>query len=234
MQQLFFCHIPKTAGTSLARTLEKAFSGDMVQPTRKAITDNGGQYPGANAFLNDLPSARLVRGHYHLSFRDWLADPIDIVVLRAPLERAQSHFRHVIRERPGQRDALLEQLDAGKCVIPDNVMTRMLGGHLKDSGTTNLQTAQREMMYSPIQDRAALLSSAKEALLTVKILGFTEHLADLSVKLKEIGISYDSDLHANKTPPLELSPRQLDTLEKSNTLDQQLYEFALGAILENS
>ena len=226
MQQIFFCHISKTAGTALAQALEQSFSAEMVQPTRKAIAQNGGKYPGADTFLDQLAGARLVRGHYHLSFRDWLMDATEIVVMRDPIERAQSHLKHIMRQDPQKGAALLTKLEAGKQVVPDNVMTRMIGGHLKDSTAPDLLSAQREMMFGPVKDKAALLRSAKEALPSVKILGFTEALSDLSAKLKDIGISFDSEVYTNKTSKVTLSAAQIETLTADNELDQELYDFA--------
>jgi len=63
-RKIFFCHIPKTAGTSLRLSLEQAVGDAAVVPSQTLIFHHGGRYPPLHEALQELhdkPDYRLFR-----------------------------------------------------------------------------------------------------------------------------------------------------------------------------
>ncbi|QKK06804.1 MAG: sulfotransferase family 2 domain-containing protein [Planctomycetota bacterium] len=88
-ERLYFLHIPKTAGTSLRTFLESRFDFEEVCPILKL----NGLLPFSPT---ELDKYRLFCGHHGLYIRSLLrSEPVMLTVLRDPLQRTISHFRHL-------------------------------------------------------------------------------------------------------------------------------------------
>ncbi len=228
MRQIFFCHIPKTAGTAVAAAFEASFRPDKILPRREMAAANNNTYPPLDDFVAACKarSARLVRGHYHLSLRHRLRDPLVVVVMRDPVERAASHVRHMIRKHPERRDWTFTELDQGRLPVPDNVMTRLLGGSLDDVGAADLASANHALMRGELGDPERRLASAIAALDSIDLLGFCDDLETFARALRILRVKFDSSVGVNQTEKLVFTPQQMATLEERNALDVALYGHA--------
>ena len=229
-RKIFFCHIPKTAGTSLRLSLEQAVGDAAVVPSQAQISHHGGRYPPLHEALLELqekPDYRLFRGHYGFWVRKYLPkDTLTIVILRDPLERVLSHIRHFLADgRITEADAF-ESLDQGRLPIPDNSICRYLGGTPIKAVGQELSDRFLASRFDPIDDHDSLFKRAVSTGRSVDIMGFTDEMPDLYDK-----VSQETDLpltmrqdNPSRYPALSLSDRQLDTVRRHNQLDLQLYE----------
>jgi len=230
--QLFFCHIPKTGGTSLRRSLESLIKPSETVPDRDTLKRNGGKYPPLNDALamvhERVDSIRFFRGHYHLSCRHFLPGGFKtVVLLRDPVERNISQFRHMIAHQGKSKDDLMERLYAGKPIGPDNTMTRFLGGSvMRDPkrSSSNVYSVRR-----PIDDPELELQQAITELAVCDFVGFTSDLPTLKDQLSEFAgtsltIRVDND---SKGPAPVFTQQEIALFERHNQLDRRLYEYAI-------
>lgn len=91
MKAYYFYHIPKTAGTSLNKALNNIFQESEICPPHL--------WHDLLAYKDrPLTSFRLFRGHFYRPLEAFLGRPLNaFTILRDPIERALSHFGHVIR-----------------------------------------------------------------------------------------------------------------------------------------
>jgi hypothetical protein len=101
--QVFFMHIPKTAGTSFRRFLERSMRerGALVSRREKdgIWSETSESYASYDEFVSDrgagLRRFDLVCGHYPFHVARLLSpDAVVITVLRDPLARCLSHIKH--------------------------------------------------------------------------------------------------------------------------------------------
>jgi len=101
--KIFFMHIPKTAGTSFRRFLERSMRerGARVSLREKdgIWSETSESYAGYDEFVSErgaaLRSFDLVCGHYPFHVARLLSpDSVIITVLRDPLARCLSHVKH--------------------------------------------------------------------------------------------------------------------------------------------
>lgn len=231
---IFFCHIPKTAGTTLRLSLEAAFRPFEIIPDRSQMARNRGRYPPIDLVASTIEASRipirLVRGHYHYSLHELLDDPIKIVVLREPVARTISLLKHMIAHQGRQQKAIAAALDRGRLPCPDNQMVRFLSGSLMTGGEA-LNKRQTALLRDPIEDSEGRLAEAKKALKGVDILGLTERLGLVQRPLQELGITFSGERRNEaRIADLGLSEQQLATIRKSNELDISLYAEAVNLV----
>jgi hypothetical protein len=101
--KIFFMHVPKTAGSSFRRFLERAVreaGGSVGERVRDGIWSTDSEsYPSYDEFCSDAAASYresdLVSGHYPFHVTELLPAETQIVtVLRDPLERVVSHVKH--------------------------------------------------------------------------------------------------------------------------------------------
>lgn len=94
--QLFFMHIPKTAGTSFTELLEQPFSNVEICPPDRHYHRLLETY---NA--DKLNQFKVFRGHFPYQLRSKLREKtIMLTFLRDPIRRTISHFQHLQRLEP--------------------------------------------------------------------------------------------------------------------------------------
>src|SRR3990170_2485204 len=91
---IFFVHIPKAAGTSLARIIESQYSRGSIYQIPEAP-----RAEVARAF-ESLPSkVKIVAGHAPLAMRSHFPAPVRaITILRNPVDRVLSLYNYMLRE----------------------------------------------------------------------------------------------------------------------------------------
>ncbi|MCZ8545082.1 hypothetical protein OOJ09_12885 [Mesorhizobium qingshengii] len=209
---IFFCHIPKTAGTVLRLAFDRSFAPDTVFPTEKAITENQGQYPETQDAMamvrQEVEKVRLFRGHYAFPASRALRNPIVVILLREPIARTKSHIRHVVRNGQISQAEAFAALDAGRLpdIVPANLMTYMLS----HSDTPRL-------------------SEALSTVAAAEYLGVTENLGPFLERLKAIGIEAPNEQHNVGDDDIRFTPDQAETIRRHNETDAELYT---GAIVD--
>ncbi len=90
-QPFFFCHIPKTAGSTFADILENIFPQDEICPAYYTFELN-------NLTASQLESYRLFRGHidYHVLCQFLPQRPKTLTFIRNPFDHAISIFSHLL------------------------------------------------------------------------------------------------------------------------------------------
>jgi hypothetical protein len=234
--KLFFCHIPKTGGTSLRHALESKLPPSATVPDIAAITLNNGRYPPLAVAMAMLearaPETRLFRGHYHFGCRRYLPGGFNtLVVLRDPLERNISLFRHMVAYQGKSPESLLEGLYAGSPIGPDNHMTRYLAGALVRQSDGTL--SDRHLGEAKVE--ALQLEQAKAALRGCDFVGLTSDMSPLQERLSdftrtELAIGRDNE---SAGPEPRFTPQEMDLLRSHNEIDQRLYDFAKAEIAKS-
>lgn len=229
-KKIFFCHIPKTAGTSLRLSLEQAVGDAAVVPSQALIFHHGGRYPPLHEALQELqdkPNYRLFRGHYAFWVRKYLPrNTLTIVVLRDPVERAISHIRHFLADGKTTEAEALDSLDQGRLPVPENALCRYLGGAAIEAVGQELSARFLDSKSNPIVDHNDLFKRAISTGRSVDIMGFTDDMPALYEKISQetgLPLTMRQD-NPSRYPALSLSDRQLDTVRRHNQLDLQLYE----------
>lgn len=96
---LLYIHIPKTGGTSLISILEEKFTQDEILPLHSPIQED---YFWSFS-QRELQGFRFVRGHYRVGpydrhiYKHVVQNPLCITLLRDPVERIISEYRHISR-----------------------------------------------------------------------------------------------------------------------------------------
>ena len=220
---LLFLHIPKAAGTTLQRVLERHV------PARRQYRLGAEAQASIEAF-NAWPDSRrarvrLISGHFAFGVHEQVPGPWSyLTMLRDPLERTAS-FYWFVRDDPGhylsramtteQRESLEVFARTTDAVTMDNGQTRLLSG---DWGRTPFGQCGTDM-----------LEQAKANLDRVDAVGLSEHF-DLSLLLfaRRFGWSRLGYRRANRTAsrPRDLDPAAQPARDRLNALDLELYAYA--------
>lgn len=229
-KKIFFCHIPKTAGTSLRLALQQAVGEAAVVPSQALISLYQGRYPPLHKALQELqdkPEYRLFRGHYNYWVRKYLPkDVLTIAVLRDPVERTVSLIRHHLADRRMTEADARESLDQGTLPVPDNAMCRYLGDFPIQAEGEELSNRLLASKTDPIDDPEALLKRAISAGRTLDILGFTDDMPNLFEKISQktgLSLAMRRD-NPSRYPSLSLSEDQMDVIRTHNAFDLRLYQ----------
>lgn len=238
----YFLHIPKTAGTTFMAALDRQFQTEQVCPGklwRDLLRLNAA----------DLSRFRLFRGHFYNLLQPYLGRQVrTLTFLRDPIERALSHYAHVVRE-PGHsfhKHALelgsLEAFIADPLTRPmiSNFQTRSLGlpfdirGIAARFGADQLKALAFERhietwMPEP-GDEEALLQTALTRLHEMAFVGLVERFDESLVRLDRLSgwsVREIAGIRLNQSPQRitrdSLDPTTRAALEQANRLDRALY-----------
>lgn len=218
---LFFVHIPKTAGMTLVRILERQYGPESVFFLDNDRLAESGRELESLSRTGTRP-LRVVRGHVPFGSHRFVARPVThVTLLRDPVARVVSHYRYVLRT-PGHflREAVVSRsisledyADSGLSCELDNGQTRLLSG------------AADSVPFGRCGEE--LLAAAKQNLREhFAVAGPTERFDETLCLLKRrLGWTYCSYAPENVAPePGEgPSPAARAAIEARNRLDLALY-----------
>jgi hypothetical protein len=232
-----FLHVPKTAGTTLSSILSREYAPDECyeimmrgmawippRPTilRRPLISLSKVFRLRTA-VRTQRRLRLVHGHFDLSIAKHLpADTRFFTLLRDPVERAISHYYHyrrraIDRLHPlAMRSTLKEWVGGCGLVEMDNGQTRRLAGEM------NLPCGR----LTP-----AMLERAISRLARFAVVGLTERFDESLMLLRRafgwrVRPASAQNVGENRPPRIDVSEEALETIERCNRFDRELYRFA--------
>lgn len=238
----FFLHIPKTAGSTMQWLLAQHFAVDEI-----AVAGNLTTLLGFNR--EQLSNKKLFQGHFFGTLDQIIFNSFRFTILRDPVERALSHYGHVMRDDQhylhrralelGSFEAYLDDPVTRMTVI--NFQARMLAldcdveaiyRKLSDQERTEwhleryIETTLFEL------DESALLAKAQKRLASIDVVGITERFEETLALLcykrdwpfpDEIQARNVNDARPRRTA---LASSTLNRLADLNAIDIALYELA--------
>lgn len=247
---LFFFHLPKTAGSSLQGVLSKHFAPDEIAPAVTWTTL-------LHQDRRKLAQCKLFQGHFYGPLEKLVGQRcITFTILRDPLERALSHYGHVLRDKHHYLHRRALELGSIEAYIDDpitrmtisNFQSRMLALEFDvEAYFQNLTEAERQAWALELHMETSdlgpkgdqLLTAARAKLETFDAVGITERfpqtLALLCYRRRwkyPIGI-VAQNVNAQRITQSELSPGTVQRLKELNDVDIALYSTA-RSMLESS
>jgi hypothetical protein len=240
VHKIVLLHVAKTAGTAVQSLLRSCFT-----PSSVIIRAEADRPSGFANIAREMGRARFVSGHicYQEGLdlcdaRDWRFG----ITLRDPIARTLSNLRYYLRlprrNLSGQFLAVRERLE----VEPFHEYLRRLSSPLEIHNFVNLQTRFLLDFEDPIRPlQRSDLELAKRRLASIDHLFLTEQLEE-SVQLfcDQTGIpermrlpptnTEASERRLTQRPATELSPELHDALAAVNSLDLELWSFAVGLL----
>jgi hypothetical protein len=235
-QRFFFCHLQKTAGTTLIRRIRSDFPPGAVYPERPADPRNPdvARVISVERLLDEWErrgdEIRVVTGHFPLCVAELLGvEFVTMTVLRHPLERTISYMRHHRRRTPADAALTLEEIyddDLRFNGLIHNHMTKMLSldpDEMTDGALTRVE-------FTPER-----LDRAKQRLAGIDVVGLQEEFDSFCAELsRRFGWSLDDRLSPKQHPPHELSPDFRARILADNAHDVELYEFGCELVAERA
>lgn len=240
---VYFLHIPKTGGTTLNRFLTSQFGDKNVCPAHLWHK------------LIELPPKHIARysliwGHFYSYLYRYV--PVSmryLTFLRDPVERALSHYGHIMSLEGHYLHRRAQELgnfssylrDAEMSTTLTNFQVRALAcDHdplaiaqtLSNQELSNLQLERRLVTAFPSKDDGYLLEVAKHRLTQMCFVGITErHDDSVALLCKKFGWKFPTQLESHNVNSARIKQNQLDQvdlelLRKMNEADYALYEFA--------
>ena len=222
---VFFMHLPKTGGISFRTILENQFALESICPAQ--ITDEIRRIPH-----DQLGSYRLFRGHFSYSLQDYVGrDFVWLTVLRHPIERTISHYRHIVRNRQGSED--MHDVVVGR----NYDLIQFLEHPYTRQDTVNLQTrfiSAHELNHDGIESikRYGGVIEGIERLNQFAFVGLTEHFLDslylLAYTFGWYPVTQFQRLNTSpeKSRREDVTQAEIDAIYKHNAEDMALYEYA--------
>jgi hypothetical protein len=212
---LVFLHIPKTAGTTLASTLQWNYPPHLTlhQDLLLRPIEDMELFP-----LERRSSARLLRGHVPYGVHRFIPSRCEyMTVLRQPVPRAVSAYKHVLR-RPGNE--LHERVVREGMGLEEFIETCWVG---KRASRQTRQLCNRPDGAVGPSD----LAEAKRNLEQFLVVGLTERFEEtLALVRRALRLRVPLYVTRNVGQPLPVSARAAELIRDREPLDLELYEFA--------
>jgi len=236
---LVFIHMPKAAGCTLQRIIDRQYRG------QKTFDIDGNGIANVQASIDRLRSLseaeraeiRCVKGHVPYGVGQWLQSPVQYIsMLREPVARAVSDYNYAVsnpehtlyREVNEKGISLLQYVEMRAQSGLDNLYTRML------SGCVNWENLMLSGALS--QDT---LEIAKDNVRKCAVVGITERFDESILLFKEkLGWSSCYYVRENVTPSIRINRNQVSSyvekaIKEYYLLDIELYRYCLEIFDEN-
>ena len=224
-ETVIFLHLPKTAGTTLHRILDKEYPGPAtftIGPDAYADIDRFYELPAA-----ELRYLRLLRGHMPFGLHRQLPQPARyFTMLRDPVERVISYY-YFIRRTPehylyqtlqATGWDLAALLNSQLPVMMDNGQTRLLSGVWGDVAYGKMSESHLTLAQRHLSEHFAVVGLQEQ---------FDSSLLLMQQAFGWRRIEYEKH-NVTRNRPLreELSAATLQAIRDANLIDIQLYEYA--------
>jgi hypothetical protein len=221
---LLFLHIPKAAGSTLNKIIERQYPArsiykiDTEEPQR-SMDEFKALPPTAKAQL------KVLLGHMPFGFHQYFTQPTTyITILRDPVDRIVSmyfyilrHKKHYLHKELTSRNISLEEfVSEGYSPETENGMVKAISANFTPWGGAT---------------RADLETALANVEKHFSVVGISERFDEtLWLMKKRFGWRFPYYLKENVTPERpakeRISPEALQTIQKNNLLDQELYDYA--------
>lgn len=228
-QAVIFLHIPKAAGTTLHRVIERQYRPE--QQYSVGFTEDESVAELAHLSEKRRAQIRMLRGHFGFGVHRYIPGPSTyITVLRDPVERVVSYYYHIRRIPEHHLHEIItcsdisvrEFVASGQYVLTNDAQTRFLSGLWlgpsfgDEFGETTAEML--EMAKRNLRDSFAVVGLVER---------FDETLLLLNKKLGWRNLYYARQNVSSERPRAEkLSPATLDAIVRANQLDLELYRYA--------
>ena len=248
-RQLYFLHIPKTAGTTLRVLLENRFHVDEICPAYDFLSLTA--YPA-----NELMEFRFFRGHMGYNLVNYLPErPYTLLMLRDPVKRTISHFEYIKRDpaHPRHRQIHERNLDLQSFLEDpalrielENSQTKPLSHNqsrerlieLSSSSSSMIEFQEKWRRLNKGMSGQDMLELALARIEDIEFTGITERF-DESLELVSwltglVPQERVQRLNTGSSPAGESALRQdtIDLIRESTRLDRELYDRACRIFTE--
>ncbi len=224
---LIFLHLPKTAGSTLARVIERQYPAAAVLSLYDSATGEE---------LRCVPEdrmrrVRVVMGHFYFGAHRFASRPARYVtVLRDPIERVISHYYYVRRDFTHYLHGVAQELSLADYVRscnlaePNNDQTRLLCGEYQGAIPTTCIEAMLPVAKANLREHCA-------------VVGLTEDFDRSLLLIKRwLGWKYPfyerQNVTSGRPRRADLPADTLRVLQEYNRLDIELYAYARALFQE--
>jgi hypothetical protein len=215
---LVFLHLEKTAGSTISSAL------GLNYPRDRSIRISG-LHKSFDQALERIPVTersrlRIVKGHMPYGVHLYIPSHCDYVtVLREPVGRVVSKYRHILRSNLGQ--PMHERVVGEAIPLEEYVESGM-----DNFQTENYQTRLLSGRQFDAPDQTSL-QEAKENLRRFVVVGLTERFEEtLALLRRTLRLRKTFYIARQVTPQFEPSKRAQEIIRERNQLDLELHAFA--------
>lgn len=218
---IIFLHLPKTAGSTLARIIESQYDANNILYLYESMLGE----ELAVSSPSQLNNLRIVMGHLYFGAHTFLSSPSTyITMLRDPVDRVISHYYFVRRDPShylydsARKLSLKEYVESCNRQEPNNDQTRLLAGKRDESRFGICSDEMLDIAKGHLADYFT-------------VVGITEEF-DRSLILMKRNLGWRNPFYINQNvsqnrPRKEGIPFEtLRVIQAYNELDIELYRFA--------